>query len=178
MDFSLPAPRLIRSLDQVIERRGKPAVIRCDNGPEYISGDLHAWAQNRSISIEYIQPRKPQQASERMKRRIDSERGAADHQPALCHGRTGVRQPAPQQGAAALHVARAREGGLPVEAVLPGAHHREAGAPGVWEMSVSEQWTLGAYHVAPIVDRTPRGAVEHAIIIASGAAAPESGGGL
>src|SRR6195952_872018 len=33
VDFSLPALRAIRSLDQVIEWRGKPAAIRCDNGP-------------------------------------------------------------------------------------------------------------------------------------------------
>ena len=60
-DLSLPALRVIRSLDQVIEWRGKPAVIRCDNGPEYISGELQNWAERRSIKIEYIQPGKPQQ---------------------------------------------------------------------------------------------------------------------
>src|SRR5690606_28692245 len=37
VDLSLPALRVIRALDQVIEWRGKPAAIRCDNGPEYIS---------------------------------------------------------------------------------------------------------------------------------------------
>lgn len=61
VDFSLPAPRVIRSLDQVIEWRGRPAVLRCDNGPEYISAELQAWAQRRGIRIEYIQPGKPQQ---------------------------------------------------------------------------------------------------------------------
>ena len=38
VDLSLPSSRVIRSLEQVIEWRGKPRVIRCDNGPEYISG--------------------------------------------------------------------------------------------------------------------------------------------
>ncbi len=37
VDFSLPATRVIRALDQIIEWRGKPKSIRCDNGPEYIS---------------------------------------------------------------------------------------------------------------------------------------------
>jgi putative transposase len=60
-DLSLPALRVIRSLDQVIEWRGAPKVIRCDNGPEYISGELQNWAEKRSIKIEYIQPGKPQQ---------------------------------------------------------------------------------------------------------------------
>ena len=36
-DLSLPADRVIRFLDQIIEWRGKPKIIRCDNGPEYIS---------------------------------------------------------------------------------------------------------------------------------------------
>jgi putative transposase len=61
VDFSLPALRVIRALDQVIEWRGKPKVIRCDNGPEYNSSVLRTWAENRGIELQYIQPGKPQQ---------------------------------------------------------------------------------------------------------------------
>ena len=61
VDFSLPAERVTRTLEQVIEWRGKPGVLRCDNGPEYISAALMAWAQRRDIRIEYIQPGKPHQ---------------------------------------------------------------------------------------------------------------------
>ena len=61
VDFSLPAERVIRSLDRIIEWRGKPESIRVDNGPEYISGKLLAWAEQRHISIRHIQPGKPQQ---------------------------------------------------------------------------------------------------------------------
>ena len=61
VDFSLPALRVIRALDQVIEWRGKPAMIRCDNGPEYVSSALTIWAENRGIKLLYIQPGKPQQ---------------------------------------------------------------------------------------------------------------------
>lgn len=61
IDLSLPAERVIRSLDQIIEWRGKPKVLRCDNGPEYISGKLHKWASKHGISLAYIQPGKPQQ---------------------------------------------------------------------------------------------------------------------
>lgn len=61
VDFSLPALRVIRSLDQVIEWRGKPTAIRCDNGPEYISGALLGWAEKRGVRIDFIQPGKPQQ---------------------------------------------------------------------------------------------------------------------
>ncbi|ATB60839.1 Xcd1 transposase peptide 2 (plasmid) [Xanthomonas citri pv. fuscans] len=56
VDLSLPSARVIRSLEQIIDWRGKPNAIRCDNGPEYISGALLAWAQQRGIRIEHIQP--------------------------------------------------------------------------------------------------------------------------
>lgn len=61
VDFSLPALRVIRCLQQIIQWRGKPQRIRVDNGPEYVSGTLVEWAANRGIEIEYIQPGKPQQ---------------------------------------------------------------------------------------------------------------------
>jgi putative transposase len=61
VDFSLPSERVIRALDQVIEWRGKPNIIRCDNGPEYISHKLQEWAKIHNITLEYIQPGNPQQ---------------------------------------------------------------------------------------------------------------------
>lgn len=60
-DFSLPALRVIRSLEQLIEWRGKPSCIRCDNGPEYISAHLATWAEKQGIKLLHIQPGKPQQ---------------------------------------------------------------------------------------------------------------------
>lgn len=54
VDLSLPSIRVIRALERVIEWRGKPKAILCDNGPEYISGALQAWAQQHQIRIEYI----------------------------------------------------------------------------------------------------------------------------
>ena len=61
VDLSLPAARVIRALDQIIEWRGKPSAIRCDNGPEYISQALVDWANERRITMIYIQPGKPTQ---------------------------------------------------------------------------------------------------------------------
>ncbi len=61
IDLSLPAERVVRALDQVIEWRGKPLAIRSDNGPEYIGHTLTAWAEKRGIRLEHIQPGKPQQ---------------------------------------------------------------------------------------------------------------------
>eukprot|EP01133_Synstelium_polycarpum_P018086 gene18086-21614_t len=61
LDFSLPSERVIRSLDRIIEWRGKPLVIRCDNGPEHISAVTLARAAKRGIRIDFIQPGQPQQ---------------------------------------------------------------------------------------------------------------------
>ena len=61
VDFSLPAERVVRSLNQIIEWRGKPLAIRVDNGPEYVSSRLMTWAEKQGITLTYIQPGKPQQ---------------------------------------------------------------------------------------------------------------------
>ena len=61
VDFSLPAERVVRSLNQIIEWRGKPLAIRVDNGPEYVSSTLMTWAEKQGIALTYIQPGKPQQ---------------------------------------------------------------------------------------------------------------------
>ena len=61
VDFYLPSARVIRTLDRIIEWRGKPKSIRCDNGPENISGALLNWAEHNGIGINHIQPGKPQQ---------------------------------------------------------------------------------------------------------------------
>jgi putative transposase len=61
VDLSLPSERVVRALDQIIEWRGKPTQIRCDNGPEYISSTLAVWAQKHGITLVFIQPGNPQQ---------------------------------------------------------------------------------------------------------------------
>ena len=61
VDFSLPVERVIRVLEQFMEWRGAPQMIRCDNCPEYLSNRLKAWAEKRGMQLECIQPGKPQQ---------------------------------------------------------------------------------------------------------------------
>lgn len=56
VDFSLPAVRVVRVLGQIIEWRGKPKTLRCDNGPEYISGQLSSWAEKRGIGSNTSSP--------------------------------------------------------------------------------------------------------------------------
>ena len=48
VDFSLSAERVIRSLDRIIEWRGKFDAIRIDNGPEYISAKLKGGPRNKT----------------------------------------------------------------------------------------------------------------------------------
>jgi putative transposase len=51
IDFSLPSARVIRALEHIIEWRGRPQAIRCDNGPENISGLIQAWADRLGIRL-------------------------------------------------------------------------------------------------------------------------------
>ena len=63
VDTSLPSQRLIRVLEKLIEERGCPSNIRCDNGPEFISHKLEEWCshEGRRISLQFIQPGRPMQ---------------------------------------------------------------------------------------------------------------------
>ena len=58
---SISAQNLIEVLNKVVEWRGKPEYIRCDNGPEFISKKLELWALENNIELRFIQPGKPSQ---------------------------------------------------------------------------------------------------------------------
>jgi len=58
-DTSLPAVRVIGVLEQIALVRGYPARIVLDNGPEFRSTRLDAWAYAHGIGLEFIQPGKP-----------------------------------------------------------------------------------------------------------------------
>jgi putative transposase len=60
-DTSLPSLRVIRVLERLISLRGKPANIRTDNGPEFISHKLQQWCNQKQITLQFIQPGKPMQ---------------------------------------------------------------------------------------------------------------------
>jgi putative transposase len=61
VDTSLSSRRVTRSLEGVIERRGKPEAIRCDNGPELTSRHFLSWCEERKIQLIHIQPGRPMQ---------------------------------------------------------------------------------------------------------------------
>ena len=61
VDTSLPSQRVIRTLESIIARRGKPSNLRCDNGPEFISHKVEQWCEKHRITIQFIQPGRPMQ---------------------------------------------------------------------------------------------------------------------
>ena len=61
VDTSLPAERVVRVLEQLLDWRGQPTRIRMDNGPELSSQRLARWAKDHQIELLHIQPGKPAQ---------------------------------------------------------------------------------------------------------------------
>lgn len=55
---SITADRLTAHLDDLVSLRGAPAVLRSDNGPEFISEAMADWAGNRT-GLFYIPPGTP-----------------------------------------------------------------------------------------------------------------------
>lgn len=75
IDTSLPALRVIRALDELVEIRGTPQRLRLDNGPELISQLLQQWAKQHGVELVHIQPGKPTQNAyiERFNRTLRTE---------------------------------------------------------------------------------------------------------
>lgn len=61
VDTSMSGQRVTRALETVIERRGRPESIRCDNGPEFTSRHFVSWCEERHVHLVHIQPGKPMQ---------------------------------------------------------------------------------------------------------------------
>jgi putative transposase len=61
VDTSFAGLWVTRVLDQIIDERGLPRAIRCDNGPELTSRHSLAWALDHKIDLLHIQPGKPAQ---------------------------------------------------------------------------------------------------------------------
>lgn len=61
IDQSLPGPRVVRALDAVTAIRSAPAFIVIDNGTEFTSRVLDAWAYRCGVTLHFIAPGKPVQ---------------------------------------------------------------------------------------------------------------------
>jgi putative transposase len=60
-DTSLSGLRVVRELDAVIARRGRPLTVVSDNGTEFTSMAILRWSQDHGIDWHYIAPGKPMQ---------------------------------------------------------------------------------------------------------------------
>ena len=61
IDISLPAARVVRTLEQLEDIHGLPQAIRLDNGSELRSAIFMGWCEEKGIELQFIQPGKPQQ---------------------------------------------------------------------------------------------------------------------
>jgi len=61
VDTSFASRRVTRELEKIVAERGVPEAIRCDNGPEFTSRHILAWAMERKIELVHIEPGRPMQ---------------------------------------------------------------------------------------------------------------------
>ena len=59
VDVSLTGERITETLDRLEEMYGLPKSLRMDNGPEFQSKALDAWAYRKGVQLEFIRPGKP-----------------------------------------------------------------------------------------------------------------------
>jgi len=60
-EHSISGDHLTRILDQVCAQRGKPGVIRSDNGAEFTGKAMLNWAYRNGVTLKLIEPGKPNQ---------------------------------------------------------------------------------------------------------------------
>lgn len=59
VDKSIKGEDVANTLSQLIQEKGLPKKIKVDNGPEFISRSLDAWAYLNHVQLEYSRPGKP-----------------------------------------------------------------------------------------------------------------------
>ena len=52
---SFRAAQVVDVLDRIVQERGTPATIRCDNGPEFASRMLDQWADFQGVELDFAQ---------------------------------------------------------------------------------------------------------------------------
>ena len=58
---SIPGALVARVLTRLVAERGRPKVIVCDNGPEFIGRAMEIWAEQNGVRLHFIEPGKPVQ---------------------------------------------------------------------------------------------------------------------
>jgi putative transposase len=60
-EHTIGGDHLTRILDSICSQRGKPSIIRTDNGPEFTGKAMLTWAHRNGIGLRLIEPGKPNQ---------------------------------------------------------------------------------------------------------------------
>ena len=92
VDTSLAGGRVVRVLDALIAKHGRPSGITVDNGPEFISQALDRWAFANGVALHFIQPGKPVQNAyvESFNGRFRDECLSQAHYPTLARARVEI----------------------------------------------------------------------------------------
>jgi putative transposase len=61
VDTSLSGLRVVRTLERLVAEHGRPQALLTDNGPEFTSRAVEAWAYRNGVRLDFIQPGKPMQ---------------------------------------------------------------------------------------------------------------------
>lgn len=61
MSSKIRSRDVVATLSKLMSAHGVPRYLRSDNGPEFVSSALLAWAQQAEIGIAFIEPGKPWQ---------------------------------------------------------------------------------------------------------------------
>ena len=61
-EYSIGGNHLARILDEICSRRGRPAVIRTDNGPEFIGKAMLTWAYRNKVALKLIERKRHAEA--------------------------------------------------------------------------------------------------------------------
>ena len=59
VDSTLTGSKVVEALARLAKRYAYPRKITIDNGSEFVSKALDAWAYERGVQFDFIRPRKP-----------------------------------------------------------------------------------------------------------------------
>ena len=59
VDFALTGTKVVMALERVAKHRGYPKMITVDNGSEFASKAVEAWAYAHGVKLDFIRPGKP-----------------------------------------------------------------------------------------------------------------------
>jgi putative transposase len=59
VDGGIRGKHVVQAIERIAVHRGAPALIRVDNGPEFVSKVLDRWACERGVTLEFSRPGRP-----------------------------------------------------------------------------------------------------------------------